>query len=114
MSNSQTQQIKQYNGSVNELKLELQSRGLVVKGRKAVLKERLIEHDKHKHIEFGKEAPNMGGWGDIEVPYEGSTINETIKPGDHLTFGYCNVANHSETTSRTEHVIEVRAATNGT
>ena len=48
MSKSHTQQIQEYNGSVNELKLELQSRGLLLKGKKADLKERLIQHDKHK------------------------------------------------------------------
>lgn len=85
----------------------------MVTGTKAVMKARLIEHDKYAHIEFGKEAPNMDGWGEIEVPYEGPTIDETIKPGDLLTFGFCDVANGSETTSRTEQVIEVRAGTNG-
>ena len=31
-----------------------------------------------------------------------------------MTFGYCDVANYSETTLRTEQVIEVRGGTNGT
>ena len=56
----------------------------------------------------------MGGWNEVEPSYEGPTIDETIKPGDLLIFGYCDIANSSETTMRTEQVIKVKAGTNGT
>ena len=103
-----------YDGSATELRVELKSRELVVTGTKAVMKARLIEHDKYAHIEWGKEAPNMGGWASEEESYDGPTIDEIIQPGDLLTFGFCDVANGSVTISRTERVIQVRAGTNGT
>ena len=74
----------------------------------------MIENDKNKSIEWGIEPPGMGGWDEVEPSYEGPTIFETIKVGDHLTFGYCDIANGSVTTSRTEKVIKVKAGTNGT
>ena len=73
----------------------------MVEGGKAELKARLIENDKHKSIEWGREPPGMGGWNEVEPSYEGPTIDETIKPGDLLIFGYCDIANSSETTMRT-------------
>ena len=56
----------------------------------------------------------MGGYSEEETPYAGPIINETIRVGDHLTFGYCDYENHSVVSLTNKEVSKVDTGERGT